>query len=108
MSQIVLSSLLSIIGIFLSLAMLVASIIILIRTSSMAGIFMILGQSILLIMQVFWNLLFSYLINNLGISNSDSKYQMIMVGGNLIGLFGSALFVIGLFMLIFNNLREQK
>ncbi len=94
----------SILGFLSSCAVLVAAIIILIKTKSVGSVVLLIGQVIMFLINTFWAL-YPILEDKLEMSYSNIIFYQ---GLTLISIFGSFIFAIGLFLLTFMNLTKKE
>lgn len=104
----ILQSAFRILGFLPSCAILIAAIIILIRTKSAAGIFLVVGHSISMLIQFFWSVLYPILINRSSFSMGGSENSMLITGVSLVSFLGATLFAVGLFLLAYQHLGGKR
>jgi hypothetical protein len=91
-----------------AIAILIAVIIIYIKSRSVAGILLIVSQIILILLNIFWTFLLPYLMQRLDLSYSDTGSNVIMLVAQIISLLSGFAFAAGLFLLAYQNLKEKR
>jgi hypothetical protein len=101
-------SLLQALSLIPSLAILVGVIIILVRTRSVAGILLVISQSVSVLMHIFWSLIYPFVNSRSGFALSGSENQMITFGAQALGFLDATIFAVGIFLLAYQNLGKKE